>query len=65
MESIGSCVQNQKLKSSDTEWGEYYSDTNYIEDSMRNKEKMVLEFLRAIPTRTSILHDLGSNNGRL
>jgi len=63
MESIGSCVQNQKLKSSDTEWGEYYSDTNYIEDSMRNKEKMVLEFLRAIPTRTSILHDLGSNNG--
>lgn len=64
MESIGSCVQNQKLKSSDTEWGEYYSDTNYIEDSMRNKEKMVLEFLRAIPTRTSILHDLGSNNGR-
>lgn len=63
MESIGSCIQNQKLKSSDTEWGEYYSDTNYIEDSMRNKEKMVLEFLRAIPTRTSILHDLGSNNG--
>jgi hypothetical protein len=63
MESIGSCVQNQKLKSSDTEWGEYYSDTNYIEDSMRNKEKMVLEFLRAIPTRTSILHYLGSNNG--
>jgi hypothetical protein len=63
MESIGSCVKNLNWKLSDTEWGEYYSVTNYQDAAMLHKESLLAEFLTSLPELTPLLHDLGANNG--
>ena len=63
MESIGSCVKNINWKLSDTEWGEYYSGTNYQDAAMLHKESLLAEFLASLPELTPLLHDLGANNG--
>ena len=63
MESIGTCVRNINWKLSDTEWGEYYTGTNYQDAAMLHKESLLAEFLASLPELTPLLHDLGANNG--
>jgi hypothetical protein len=63
MESIGSCVKNINWKLPDTEWGEYYTGTNYQDAAMLHKESLLAEFLASLPELTPLLHDLGANNG--
>lgn len=44
-----------------TEWGEYYEDTNYTEQSHEHKQSLVKEFLEiAMPKR---VWDMGANTG--
>ena len=46
----------------DTEWADYYSDTNYQDEAMSSKTKLVGEFLSAIGHQPLII-DMGSNTG--
>ena len=46
----------------DTEWANYYSDTNYSEKAMSSKRRLVAEFLSAIGHQRLIV-DTGSNTG--
>ena len=50
-----------KLKLKNTEWGEYYSDTNYDDISFQHKKTIVEDFIN-ISNPTS-LWDFGANNG--
>ena len=48
-------------KEDNTEWGNYYSDTNYSEESFEEKKKIILSTLEKITPR--IVWDLGANTG--
>lgn len=45
-----------------TEWGDYYQDTNYSQDSSLEKGELVASFLAAIDPK--VVWDLGANDGR-
>lgn len=47
-----------------TEWGDYYSATNYSDEAMVAKERMVAELVDAVAPPGGIVHDLGANTGR-
>lgn len=64
MESIGSCVRSLKWAFTDTEWGDYYTGTNYQDQAMAHKEALVAEYLQGLNEKKSVLHDLGANDGR-
>lgn len=63
MESIESSVKNINWKLLVSEWGEYYSATNYQDAAKLHKESLLVEFLQELPEKTTHLHDLGANNG--
>jgi ribosomal protein L11 methylase PrmA len=63
MSSIENCVKGLHWKMSETEWGDYYAATNYQSEAMQHKEILVAEFLQRIPEKTTLLHDLGANDG--
>jgi len=63
IESIGSCVRSLKWHLTETEWGDYYTGTNYQDQAMAHKEALVAEYLQCLKEKTQVLHDLGANNG--
>jgi hypothetical protein len=55
-------IQGLRLKKQITEWGDYYSATNYSEYSVRQKETIVKRYLdKAAPA--SLVWDFGANDG--
>jgi len=61
IESLESAVKKLKWSPAGTEWGDYYDATNYSDEAMGEKEKLVLDFLERVkPART---WDLGANTG--
>ncbi|MCH8264419.1 MAG: SAM-dependent methyltransferase [Proteobacteria bacterium] len=62
--SILSAVKALHWKLPDTEWGDYYSATNYNSISMGHKEKLVKEFIAAVDPHLKIAQDLGANTGQ-
>jgi len=62
VDSLESAVRSMKLVPRGTEWAEYYEDTNYTDDGLRCKERLVDDFLRGI--EPGMLWDLGANTGR-
>lgn len=64
LESLVSAVEGLSLKEVGTEWGEYYSDTNYSPDAMRHKEEVVALLADGYLRNERIVHDLGANTGR-
>jgi len=61
IESLLSGIKKSKLKLEDTEWGDYYDDTNYTNESFNKKQKIVKEFLNL--SNPDVVWDLGSNTG--
>ena len=49
------------LKWEETEWGEYYSDTNYSAEACDDKKQMVLRFLET--SKPKDVWDMGANDG--
>jgi len=48
-----------------TEWGDYYQDTNYVDESMTNKERLVSKFLADHkPSSSPTAADFGANTGK-
>ncbi len=61
IDNLESFIAKLNWKTGSTEWGEYYEETNYSEDSMKHKLELVKEFLEsAKPVK---LWDMGANRG--
>ncbi len=54
-------IKNLKPYSKKTVWGDYYTFTNYTENSFDRKAKIVSDFIDKVSPKT--LWDLGANNG--
>ena len=54
-------VQQLTWQPKGTEWGDYYSATNYSDDSLRKKGELVAQFIEVC--KPSAVWDLGANNG--
>ncbi len=61
LDSLESTIQGLKLKPVKTEWGDYYTDTNYTEGSLNEKRELVNQFIQRVKPQT--LWDLGANTG--
>lgn len=61
IDSLESATRKLKWQPAGTEWGDYYEATNYSEDAMGEKEKLVADFLAPIKPATT--WDLGANTG--
>jgi hypothetical protein len=63
IESLASTVDKLEWKPPKTEWGDYYDNTNYDDQSLQQKHELVDQFLAGIPDQLSTVHDLGANTG--
>ncbi len=54
-------VQKLRLKNQSTEWGDYYTFTNYSDSSFAHKKQIIDSYLKEINPGT--LWDLGANTG--
>lgn len=61
IESLNSGISKLKWSFKDTEWGDYYSDTNYSEPAFNHKKELVKQFIENIKPKT--VWDLGANTG--
>lgn len=61
IDSLISMVKNINLPKQQTEWGEYYSFTNYNDISFKDKKEKVLNFASLINAKKII--DFGANTG--
>jgi len=61
VESLHSGVKKLKWSGDKTEWGNYYSDTNYSNEAFSQKKEFVSKFLKEINPK--LVWDLGANTG--
>ncbi len=61
IESLGQAVRGLKLKTSESQWGDYYLFTNYSGDAFEQKKTLVSDYLKRINPRK--VWDLGANTG--
>ncbi len=54
-------VQRLKLKTQQTEWGDYYAHTNYTDTSFDHKKELLASYIDALAPQK--LWDLGANTG--
>ena len=63
IESLAKAIDGLKWKLPDTEWGDYYAKTNYVDEAVGHKRELVDLYLRAIPKPLQTIQDLGANTG--
>ena len=63
IDSLRGTVSGLTWKPTGTEWGDYYSDTNYSRDAFADKNSIVMSFLAMLPDSVKSCCDLGANNG--
>lgn len=61
MQNLLSTILKLQCKDQKTEWGEYYSFTNYSSSSFIHKKEIISQFLENINPKT--IWDLGANTG--
>jgi ribosomal protein L11 methylase PrmA len=61
IDSLESTIKGLSLKGYKTEWGDYYTATNYTEGSLKEKQELVGKFISQSGAKT--LWDLGANTG--
>lgn len=61
IESLESTIRKLQWKQSQTEWGDYYNQTNYSNEGMQQKEQIIAGLIQQI--RPGSVWDLGGNNG--
>ncbi len=62
VDSLRSAVSRMNWEPAGTEWGDYYSDTNYSSESEAHKARSVSEFIERV--RPETVWDLGANTGK-
>ena len=60
--NLESLIYNLKLSRQDTEWVNYYSNTNYSSTAFKHKKMIVSEFLKIAKPKKCVW-DLGANEG--
>jgi len=61
IDSLAGAVRGLRWNPVGTEWGAYYSDTNYSDESLSRKRDLVADLLGRIDAKS--VWDLGANNG--
>jgi ribosomal protein L11 methylase PrmA len=61
VDNLENTVNKLKWKETDSEWGEYYTFTNYSKSAFKNKKELVKKYLKKAGPKT--IWDLGANNG--
>lgn len=61
IDSLESLIKKTKYESRSTEWGEYYTFTNYSDTAFKKKRQLVKQFLNLIHPK--IVWDIGANTG--
>jgi ribosomal protein L11 methylase PrmA len=61
IESLETTTRKLQWKSGQTEWGDYYSATNYSEVAFAHKKDLISAWVKRI--RPAFVWDLGANNG--
>ncbi len=61
IESLEAAVKKTSLKKQNTEWANYYNETNYTSESFQDKKKIISEFLEKASPQT--VWDIGANTG--
>jgi hypothetical protein len=61
LQNLQSTVQGLSWRPEGTQWGDYYTFTNYTDDSFDNKKRIIEEFLTEAQPKT--VWDLGGNIG--
>ncbi len=61
VDNLQSTVRKLEWKPAGTEWGDYYADTNYDDQSMAKKQELVARL--AAKAKPQSVWDLGANNG--
>lgn len=62
--SLKRAVERLHPNDADTEWGEYYSDTNYSDAATTDKQRILEKFSDKYLRSDCTVHDLGANTGR-
>ena len=61
VDSLARTVRGLRAPVSDTEWGDYYRHTNYVDEAFESKKRLVDEALAR--TGAKVVADLGANDG--
>lgn len=61
--SMESTVKRMKPANRKTEWGDYYSFTNYSDTAFKKKRAIVRELLETVKPKPLTVWDTGANNG--
>jgi ribosomal protein L11 methylase PrmA len=61
IDSLESAISKLKWEPEKTEWSEYYKDTNYSQEAMLHKKKLVDDYIEEVKPTT--VWDLGANIG--
>ncbi len=61
VENLESSIKKMTWKEDNTEWGDYYSETNYSEKSFEEKKKIISSTIETF--NPQIVWDLGANTG--
>ncbi|HEY3781131.1 MAG TPA: hypothetical protein VGL56_08625 [Fimbriimonadaceae bacterium] len=61
--NLESTVSKLTYEAKDTEWADYYSQTNYSQGARTEKEKLVAQYLGLITPSPKTAWDLGANTG--
>lgn len=61
IESLMSSIKKLSWEPKKTEWGDYYSDTNYSNEAFEEKKQIIIDALDMI--KPSSVFDLGANTG--
>lgn len=61
LDSLRSTIEKLKLPKQQTEWGNYYDDTNYTSASFKAKHEQVKRLIRE--AKPTMVWDLGANSG--
>lgn len=59
--SLSATVSSLHYKPGETQWGDYYANTNYSDEAFAQKKKIVDDVLRA--EKPKVVWDLGANDG--
>lgn len=63
MASLEQAVARLRWNPPRTEWGDYYTATNYDDRAIRHKETLVEQFVGMLPAAPPLIQDLGANDG--
>jgi len=61
LDNLGSLVNSLEWQFGKTEWGDYYSQTNYSDNATAHKTEIIHKFISNV--KPAIVWDLGGNNG--